>query len=131
MLVATDAQLTRKVSTGSQLPGSCGDDTVSVPAAKAGAAVMKLPAIARAMKAAWIPFLLIIYSLLFRQPSLGKKAAHAPLVTKWPGAISLRGRTAGSSPTRRIGLGISPSSMARSRPLPGSATGTAESSRRV
>src|SRR5690606_17452287 len=72
---------------------------------------------------------------LFHQmlPLLGSDfgTAQALSATKWPGAISVRPRMVGSLPTARTGLGISPSISARSRARPGSATGTADRSRRV
>jgi hypothetical protein len=53
MLVAAEAQFTRKVSIGSHEPGSCGEDTTSLPSAKAGAVkavVASRSAVAPALK---------------------------------------------------------------------------------
>ena len=67
MLVATAAHCTRKVSIGSQLPGSCGLEMVILPAARAGAAVKAVAAMASATNVVVIPFLIIvIYLFLFR-----------------------------------------------------------------
>src|SRR5690606_36825540 len=45
---------------------------------------------------------------------------QALIAMKWPGLISSWARMAGSSPTRRTGLGISPSIMAMRRSMVGS-----------
>src|SRR6478609_5517885 len=77
MLVATEAQFTRKVSIGSQLPGSCGDDTVSLPAAMAETGMIAALASAAAAKAVRRPLLIfIIVLLLFKNSKCSCTSRH-------------------------------------------------------
>src|SRR5690606_12044046 len=71
MLVATAAQATRKVSIGSQLPASCGTDTVTLPSACAGIAANDTLPSASAVRPARIPLLMIFMCSLLYELLIG------------------------------------------------------------
>ena len=135
-LLPTEPQKVTKVSIGSQLPGSWLMATLSVPAAwavdrTAGSAPPSARARAVAVKVLRRESMFNSRDGKSAGPTCRKRKVQAARATRWPGANSTRGMIAGSSPTRRTGLGISPSISEVSMWRPGSATGTAANSLRV